>query len=70
MVQILLVIIPGLQPYAPVEDPQIAIVALIINQDKWKIKATYLGEQALEQFFSMKRRLWGSLRRGLWSLEK
>lgn len=37
--------------YAPVEDPQIAIVALIINQDKWKIKATYLGEQALEQFF-------------------
>ncbi len=38
--------------FAPVEDPQIAIVALIINQDKWKIKATYLGEQALEQFFS------------------
>ncbi len=40
--------------FAPVEDPQIAIVALIINQDKWKIKATYLGEQALEQFFSEK----------------
>jgi len=37
--------------YAPVEDPQIAVVALIINQDKWKIKASYLGEQALEQFF-------------------
>ncbi|MDD2335309.1 MAG: penicillin-binding transpeptidase domain-containing protein [Geobacteraceae bacterium] len=41
--------------FAPVEDPQIAIVALIINQDKWKIKATYLGEQALEQFFAEKK---------------
>jgi cell division protein FtsI/penicillin-binding protein 2 len=40
--------------YAPVENPQIALVALIINQDKWKIKASYLGEQALEQFFEDK----------------
>ncbi|MGA7827456.1 MAG: penicillin-binding transpeptidase domain-containing protein [Geobacteraceae bacterium] len=40
--------------FAPVEDPQIAVVALIINQDKWKIKATYLGEQALEKFFDEK----------------
>jgi cell division protein FtsI/penicillin-binding protein 2 len=40
--------------YAPVENPQIALVALIINQDKWKIKASYLGEQALEQFFDDK----------------
>jgi cell division protein FtsI/penicillin-binding protein 2 len=39
--------------YAPAEDPQIALVALIINQDKWKIKASYLGEQALEAFFNM-----------------
>lgn len=39
--------------YAPAEDPQIALVALIINQDKWKIKASYLGEQALEAFFEM-----------------
>jgi len=38
--------------YAPAQDPQIALVALIINQDKWKIKASYLGEQALEQFFA------------------
>jgi cell division protein FtsI/penicillin-binding protein 2 len=38
--------------YAPAEDPKIALVALIINQDKWKIKASHLGEQALEQFFS------------------
>jgi cell division protein FtsI/penicillin-binding protein 2 len=37
--------------YAPMDDPQIALAALIINQDKWRIKATYLGEQALEAFF-------------------
>lgn len=38
--------------YAPVEDPKIAIVALVINQDRWKIKASHLGEHALELFFS------------------
>ncbi len=37
--------------YAPVENPEIAIVALIVNQDRWKIKASHLGEYALEQFF-------------------
>jgi cell division protein FtsI/penicillin-binding protein 2 len=37
--------------YAPADDPQIALAALVINQDKWKIKASYLGEQALEAFF-------------------
>ena len=37
--------------YAPINDPQIALAALVINQDKWKIKASYLGEQALEAFF-------------------
>lgn len=37
--------------YAPISDPQIAIVALVVNQDKWRIKASYLGEQALEAFF-------------------
>lgn len=41
--------------YAPAEDPKIALVALIINQDKWKIKASYLGEQALEHFFADER---------------
>jgi peptidoglycan glycosyltransferase len=29
------------------------LVALIINQDKWKIKASFLGEQAMEAFFGM-----------------
>ena len=37
--------------YAPMEDPQIAIAALVINQNKWRIKATTVGEQALEAFF-------------------
>lgn len=37
--------------FAPVDEPQIALVALVINQDKWKIKASYVGEQALEAFF-------------------
>ncbi|UFS71608.1 penicillin-binding protein [Geomonas sp. RF6] len=37
--------------YAPMEDPQIAIAALVINEAKWKIKAPFLGEQALEAFF-------------------
>lgn len=38
--------------YAPAEDPKIALVALIINQGKWKIKASRLGAEALEEFFS------------------
>jgi penicillin-binding protein A len=37
--------------YAPMEDPQIAIAALVINQNKWRIKATSLGEMALEAYF-------------------
>lgn len=37
--------------YAPIKDPQIALVAMVVNQDKWKIKASYVGEQALETFF-------------------
>lgn len=37
--------------YAPVEDPKIALATLVINRDHWKIKASQLGEQALEAFF-------------------
>lgn len=37
--------------YAPARNPRIALVALIINQDKWKIKSAQVGEQALEEFF-------------------
>lgn len=37
--------------YAPADKPRIALVALVINGDKWKIKASNLGEQALAEFF-------------------
>jgi len=37
--------------YAPMEDPQIALVALVVNQGKWNIKAANVGEKALEAFF-------------------
>ena len=37
--------------YAPADNPRIALVALVVNQGKWKIKASHLGEQALETFF-------------------
>jgi cell division protein FtsI/penicillin-binding protein 2 len=37
--------------FAPASNPRIALVALIINQDRWKIKSSQVGEQALEEFF-------------------
>lgn len=37
--------------FAPIQNPQIALVALVINPDKWKIKASQVGQQALEAFF-------------------
>ncbi|MCB5247687.1 MAG: penicillin-binding protein [Candidatus Cloacimonetes bacterium] len=37
--------------YAPADDPQIALVALVINGNRWKIKASQVGEQALDAFF-------------------
>lgn len=37
--------------YAPMEDPQIALVALVVNQGKWQVKASNVGEKALEAFF-------------------
>ncbi|MDU0459891.1 MAG: penicillin-binding transpeptidase domain-containing protein [Geobacteraceae bacterium] len=37
--------------FAPLENPRIALVALVINPDKWKIKASQVGQQALEEFF-------------------
>jgi len=41
--------------FAPAEQPRIALVALVINGDKWKIKASHLGEQALSEFFRQDR---------------
>jgi peptidoglycan glycosyltransferase len=37
--------------YAPMADPKIAVVALVVNQGRWKIKAAHVGEKALEAFF-------------------
>jgi penicillin-binding protein A len=37
--------------FAPIQNPRIALVALVINPDKWKIKASQVGVQALEEFF-------------------
>ena len=37
--------------FAPINNPRIALVALVINPGKWKIKASQVGEQALEEFF-------------------
>lgn len=38
--------------YAPARNPRIALVALVINQDRWKIKSSQVGEQALQVFFN------------------
>jgi cell division protein FtsI/penicillin-binding protein 2 len=38
--------------FAPTHNPRIALVSLVINQDKWKIKSSQVGEQALEEFFN------------------
>ena len=37
--------------YAPTRNPRIALATLVINQDKWKIKASQVGQQALDEFF-------------------
>lgn len=37
--------------FAPIQKPRIALVALVINPDKWRVKASQVGEHALEDFF-------------------
>lgn len=37
--------------FAPVEDPQIAFAAMIINQERWKIKGAFVAQEALKEFF-------------------
>lgn len=37
--------------FAPADNPRIALAALVINQGRWKIKASQVGEQALQGFF-------------------
>ena len=37
--------------YAPADDPEIALAALVVNDPKWRIKGTYLGREVLEAYF-------------------
>jgi cell division protein FtsI/penicillin-binding protein 2 len=37
--------------FAPARKPRIALVALVINQERWRIRAPQVGEQALREFF-------------------
>jgi cell division protein FtsI/penicillin-binding protein 2 len=36
--------------YAPVDDPQIAVAALVVNEPKWRIKASYVAKEALRAY--------------------
>lgn len=33
--------------FAPKEDPKIAVAAVIVNDPKWRIRATWLGREAM-----------------------
>ena len=37
--------------FAPAEDPEIAVAALVVNDPKWRIKATYLAREIIEEHF-------------------
>ncbi|HEU0265122.1 MAG TPA: penicillin-binding transpeptidase domain-containing protein, partial [Geobacterales bacterium] len=37
--------------YAPMDHPKVAMVALVINNETWRIKASNVGEQAMAGFF-------------------
>ena len=36
--------------YAPVDDPQIAVAALVVNEPKWHIKASYVAKETLRNY--------------------
>jgi cell division protein FtsI/penicillin-binding protein 2 len=36
--------------YAPVDDPKIAVAALVVNEPKWRIKASYVAKEALRNY--------------------
>jgi peptidoglycan glycosyltransferase len=35
--------------YAPVDDPKIAVAALVVNEPRWRIKASYVAKEALRE---------------------
>jgi cell division protein FtsI/penicillin-binding protein 2 len=36
--------------YAPVDEPKIAVAALVVNDPKWRIKASYVAREALRSY--------------------
>jgi len=38
--------------FAPADDPQVAVAALVANEPKWKVKSTYLAREAFESYFT------------------
>lgn len=36
--------------YAPVDNPEIAVAALVVNEPKWRIKASYVAKEALRNY--------------------
>ncbi|MGD8317408.1 MAG: penicillin-binding transpeptidase domain-containing protein, partial [Myxococcales bacterium] len=36
--------------YAPVDDPKIAVAALVVNEPKWRIKASYVARETLRNY--------------------
>jgi cell division protein FtsI/penicillin-binding protein 2 len=37
--------------FAPADDPQIAFAAMIINQQRWRMKGAFVAQEALKEFF-------------------
>jgi len=40
--------------FAPKEAPKVAVAAVIVNEPKWRIRATWLGREAMRLFLSRK----------------
>jgi peptidoglycan glycosyltransferase len=42
--------------FAPADNPQIAVAALVVNVGNWRIKSSYLAREVLETFFERQQR--------------
>ena len=40
--------------FAPADDPQIAFSAMVINHERWRIKGSFVAQEALKAFFGEK----------------
>jgi penicillin-binding protein A len=38
--------------FAPVEDPQVAVAAVVVNERLWRVKAPFVAHEALSAYFS------------------